>query len=218
MEISEYSYWVLDRKFLCPPYWAIYRYVDRRSQLMPIGVSLLGKFFAGTFMWGFFQWFYTGGDDCGFTSCLLAENQTYLSITFSNFLIVRASYIVNISVLLGGSLSWGLMWPLINNKKGQWYSASLPTSSLHGLQGYKVFISIAMILGDGLYNFVKVMSHTLFALYKAWKSKSKLPITDKDGNVVSVEIVSFDDKRRTELFLQDQIPKKVALGGYVLWR
>lgn len=47
-------------------------------------------------------------------------------------------YIVNISVLVGGILSWGIMWPLIQNKKGDWYSAELPDSSFHGFQGYKV--------------------------------------------------------------------------------
>lgn len=30
------------------------------------------------------------------------------------------------------------MWPLIEAKKGDWYSASLPSSSLHGIQGYRV--------------------------------------------------------------------------------
>ncbi|KAF3322303.1 putative metal-nicotianamine transporter YSL5 [Carex littledalei] len=184
-------------------------------------VKLLGKFFAGTFLWGFFQWFYTGGDDCGFvnfpTLGLKAYNNRFyfdFSPTYVGVGMI-CPYIVNISVLLGGILSWGLMWPLINNKKGEWYSASLPDSSLQGLQGYRVFISVALILGDGLYNFVKVLSHTFFALYKAWKIKSKLPITDSDGNVVSAETISFDDKRRTELFLKDQIPKKFALGGYV---
>jgi uncharacterized oligopeptide transporter (OPT) family protein len=49
-------------------------------------------------------------------------------------------HIVNVSVLLGGILSWGIMWPLIRNKKGSWYSASLLESSLHGLQGYRVNI------------------------------------------------------------------------------
>ena len=47
-------------------------------------------------------------------------------------------HIVNVSVLLGGILSWGIMWPLIRNKKGSWYSASLSETSLHGLQGYRV--------------------------------------------------------------------------------
>ena len=47
-------------------------------------------------------------------------------------------YIVNISVLVGGILSWGLMWPLIEKRKGDWYSADLPETSLRGLQGYRV--------------------------------------------------------------------------------
>lgn len=47
-------------------------------------------------------------------------------------------YIINISLLLGGILSWGLMWPLIERKKGDWYPANLDNNSLHGLEGYKV--------------------------------------------------------------------------------
>jgi uncharacterized oligopeptide transporter (OPT) family protein len=47
-------------------------------------------------------------------------------------------HIVNVSVLLGGIISWGIMWPLIRNKKGSWYSATLLETSLHGLQGYRV--------------------------------------------------------------------------------
>lgn len=47
-------------------------------------------------------------------------------------------YIVNISVLLGGILSWGLMWPLIENRSGDWYSKELSPKSMNGLQGYKV--------------------------------------------------------------------------------
>jgi uncharacterized oligopeptide transporter (OPT) family protein len=48
------------------------------------------------------------------------------------------SHIVNISVLLGAILSWGIMWPLIAKKKGVWFSADLPDTSLHGMQGYRV--------------------------------------------------------------------------------
>ncbi|WJX19712.1 hypothetical protein P8452_09360 [Trifolium repens] len=71
-------------------------------------------------------------------------------------------YIINISLLIGGILSWGVMWPLIEDKKGDWYPSDLKQSSLHGLQGYKVFIAISMILGDGLYSFVKVLGRTLY--------------------------------------------------------
>jgi hypothetical protein len=31
-------------------------------------VKTLGKFFVGSFSWGFFQWFYTAGEGCGFMS------------------------------------------------------------------------------------------------------------------------------------------------------
>ncbi|KAJ4746963.1 Yellow stripe-like transporter 12 [Rhynchospora pubera] len=184
-------------------------------------VKILGKFFAGSFVWGFFQWFYTGGDGCGFSSFPTLGLKAYANKFYFDFsptyvgVGMICPYIVNVSVLLGGIISYGLMWPLINNKKGEWYPANLSKSSLHGLQGYKVFISIAMILGDGMYNFVKVFSHTLFAIYKAYKNKSGLPITDSDGRVVPAETISFDDKKRTELFLKDQIPKKFALGGYI---
>ena len=31
-------------------------------------VRQLGKFFSFSFLWGFFQWFYTAGGDCGFSN------------------------------------------------------------------------------------------------------------------------------------------------------
>jgi len=50
-------------------------------------------------------------------------------------------YMVNISLLIGAILSWGVMWPLIEQKKGDWYSAETSESSLHGIQGYRVLIA-----------------------------------------------------------------------------
>ena len=47
-------------------------------------------------------------------------------------------YIVNVSLLIGSILSWGIMWPLIANRKGDWYRADLPSTSFRGLQGYRV--------------------------------------------------------------------------------
>lgn len=49
-------------------------------------------------------------------------------------------YIVNISLLLGAVVSWGIMWPIIETKKGIWYSSELSESSLHGIQGYRVYL------------------------------------------------------------------------------
>ena len=47
-------------------------------------------------------------------------------------------YMVNISLLIGAVLSWGIMWPIIETKKGIWYKAELSDSNLHGMNGYRV--------------------------------------------------------------------------------
>jgi OPT family oligopeptide transporter len=149
------------------------------------------------------------------------------------------SHIVNVSVLLGAILSWGIMWPLIAKKRGDWFSADLPDSSLHGMQGYRVrmlssilkknpfshyilvvlqvFIAIAFILGDGLYNFVKSLFLTAASLRSQLKKSngSTLPVSD-DGMVASTAAISYDEERRNERFLKDQIPWYVAVGGYVV--
>ncbi|CBI35270.3 unnamed protein product, partial [Vitis vinifera] len=133
-------------------------------------VRVLGKFFSFSFLWSFFQWFFAAGDDCGFkafpTFGLKAQENMFFfdfSTTYVGVGMI-CPYIVNISLLLGGILSWGIMWPLIETRKGDWYPADLPPKSIKGLQGYKIFIAIAMILGDGLYNFFKVISQTLLGL------------------------------------------------------
>ncbi|KAG2652537.1 hypothetical protein PVAP13_1NG360100 [Panicum virgatum] len=185
-------------------------------------VKTLGKYFAFSFFWGFFQWFYTAGDDCGFKNFPTLGLEAYKHRFFFDFsptyvgVGMICPYIVNVSVLLGGILSWGVMWPLIA-KKGSWYPADAGDSSLHGLQAYRVFISIALILGDGLYNFIKVLIRTIagFITMIQQNSKSMLPVSDIGSSMSTTEAVSFDEERRTELFLKDQIPKSVAYGGYV---
>ncbi|KAG2573465.1 probable metal-nicotianamine transporter YSL12 [Panicum virgatum] len=182
-------------------------------------VKTLGKFFLFSFLWGFFQWFYTGGDNCGFQSFPSLGLQAYKNKFYFDFsptyvgVGMICPHIVNVSVLLGGILSWGIMWPLIRNKKGSWYSASLSETSLHGLQGYRVFISIAIILGDGLYNFAKVLVRTTAGFISMMKKNSTLPVSNDSSPIT--ESVSLDDERRTEMFLKDQIPRSVAYGGYV---
>ncbi|CAL5015850.1 unnamed protein product [Urochloa decumbens] len=193
------------------------------AELAKKQVRTLGKYFSLSFLWAFFQWFYTAGDDCGFTSFPTLGLEAYKNKFYFDFSATYVGvgmicpYIVNVSLLLGGIISWGVMWPLISTKKGSWYSESLPDSSLHGLNGYKVFITIAVILGDGLYNFLKVLIKSVCALITAYNNRkaNTLPVSD-DGTPVPTKTESFDDKRRVELFLKDQIPKMVALGGYVV--
>ncbi|KAG6625117.1 probable metal-nicotianamine transporter YSL7 isoform X1 [Carya illinoinensis] len=185
-------------------------------------VRALGKFFTFSFLWGFFQWFYTAGADCGFSNFpslgLKAYNYGFyfdFSATYVGVGMI-CPYIINVSVLVGGILSWGLMWPLIENRKGDWYPASLPSNSMSGLQAYKVFIAIALILGDGLYNVYKALSQTILGLSHQLLTKklsSELPVSDHSSPKSSQ--LSYDDKRRSQLFLKDQIPTWFSIGGYV---
>ncbi|KAK2386476.1 putative metal-nicotianamine transporter YSL7 [Trifolium repens] len=184
-------------------------------------VQALGKFFSFSFLWGIFQWFFTAGDACGFASFPTFGLEAYQRMFYFDFSATYVGvgmicpYIINVSLLIGGILSWGVMWPLIDAKKGDWYAADLKQSSLHGLQGYKVFIAIAMILGDGLYNFVKVLGRTLFGLYNQFVTKESIaPPHDPNGPLPPT--LSFDDKRRTEFFLKEQIPPWFAVAGYVI--
>ncbi|TKY44931.1 metal-nicotianamine transporter YSL7 [Spatholobus suberectus] len=187
-------------------------------------VKTLGKFFSFSFLWGFFQWFYTATDQCGFQafpSLGLKHMKTGMLFYFDFSAIyvgvgMICPHIINISVLLGGIISWGIMWPLIKTKEGDWYKKGLGDGNLHGIQGYRVFIAIALILGDGLYNFVKVLTHTLWGLYHQVREKQRenvLPVADQDSP--SDPQLSYDDQRRTQLFLKDQIPTWFAVGGYV---
>ncbi|KAI3997611.1 hypothetical protein MKX01_011028 [Papaver californicum] len=172
------------------------------------------RFFSFSFFWGFFQWFYSGGDQCGFvqfpTFGLKAWKQTFFfdfSMTYIGAGMI-CSHLVNLSLLCGAILSWGIMWPLIHGLKGDWYLAALSESSMKSLNGYKVFISIALILGDGLYNFLKIMYCTSRSIHARIKGKSA---------VADQPVEPLDDLQRNELFMREGIPVWLACAGYVLF-
>ncbi|KAL4279791.1 hypothetical protein GQ457_03G014720 [Hibiscus cannabinus] len=174
------------------------------------------KFFSLSFVWAFFQWFYAGGDTCGFvqfpTFGLKAwKNSFYFdfSMTYIGAGMI-CSHLVNLSLLLGAVLSWGVMWPLIGGLKGEWFPATLPESSMKSLNGYKVFISIALILGDGLYNFLKVLFFTARSIHTRVKVKNlnTFPDDQKQHQV---------DLQRNELFIRENIPIWLACAGYTIF-
>ncbi|KAK9733021.1 hypothetical protein RND81_04G038600 [Saponaria officinalis] len=192
-------------------------HTPKGAKLAKKQVKELGKFFSFSFLWGVFQWFFTAGESCGFSNfptfgLKAFEHKFYFdfSATYVGVGMI-CPYIINISLLVGAILSWGIMWPLINTRKGHWYRKDLDDSALLGLQGYKVFISIAIILGDGLYNFVMVFSRTLIGLYKQFSKKDNGAVLPSDDT----EPKSFDEERRTLYFLQDRIPNWLAAGGYI---
>lgn len=51
------------------------------------------------------------------------------------------SHLVNLSLLLGSVLSFGVMWPLIGQLKGHWFSESLDEYDMKSLYGYKVSLN-----------------------------------------------------------------------------
>jgi hypothetical protein len=74
-----------------------------------------------------------------------------------------------------------------------------------------------LILGDGIYNVLKISILTVVSLRSQLKKSNAttLPISD-DGIVIDTAPVSYDEERRNEFFSKDQIPWYVALGGYVV--
>ena len=47
-------------------------------------------------------------------------------------------HIVNVSMMLGAILSWGILWPYIDGKAGDWFPAGLKEHDFKGLFGYQV--------------------------------------------------------------------------------
>ncbi|KAF9667283.1 hypothetical protein SADUNF_Sadunf15G0006500 [Salix dunnii] len=172
------------------------------------------KFFSFSFLWAFFQWFYSGGAQCGFaqfpTFGLKAwKNSFYFSFSMTYIGAgMICSHIVNLSLLLGAVLSWGVMWPLIGGLKGEWFPSTLLESSMKSLNGYKVFISIALILGDGLYNFLKILYFTATSMHARAKANSVKTLPEDKSQ-------ALDDLQRNEVFLRDGIPLWIACLGYI---
>uniref|UniRef100_A0ACD5V5I1 Uncharacterized protein n=2 Tax=Avena sativa TaxID=4498 RepID=A0ACD5V5I1_AVESA len=169
------------------------------------------KYFAISFVWSFFQWFYSGGDNCGFSQFPTLGLRAWKQSFFFDFNLTYVGagmicpHLVNISLLVGSILSWGIMWPLIADLKGIWYPADLPESSMRSLQGYKAFICISLILGDGMYNFVKVFLKTIWSILD--KSKNKNAKKEEDS-------LKLDDLHRNEVFTRDSLPNWIAISGY----
>ncbi|RWR92594.1 Oligopeptide transporter [Cinnamomum micranthum f. kanehirae] len=218
---------IIDHKLIYPSGTATAHLINsfhtpQGAKLVKRQVYALFKCFVCSFLWAFFQWFYTAGDDCGFAAFPTLGLKAYQNKFYFDFSATYVGvgmicpYIVNISLLAGSVLSWGIMWPLIEAKKGDWYSDKLSASNLHGLQGYKVFIGIAMILGDGLYNFCAMLVKTARDVSMNCLQKEATSVLPLAGRPSPNSSVSFDDMRRKEIFVKDQIPTKLAFLGYAL--
>ncbi|KAH9615423.1 hypothetical protein KSS87_010533 [Heliosperma pusillum] len=119
------------------------------------------------------------------------------------------SHLVSLSLLLGAVLSWGVMWPLINKLQRSWFPDNLPEDGMQGLNGYKVFISIALIFGDGFYNFFKVLLIILINVHGRMKHKAVLDIDGKSK--------ATSNLKQNELFERESIPMWIAGSGYLVF-
>ncbi|CAM6095166.1 unnamed protein product [Calypogeia fissa] len=180
-------------------------------------VIYLTKYVSFSFLWSCFKWFFSG-DDCGFDTFPSLGIKAYQNRFLFDFNMTYVGagmicpHLVNCSILFGAIVSWGIMWPLIQNQAGHWYDAAYQGSNFRGLFGYKVFISIALILGDGLYHFVRVTLISIRGMYLTYRARNQLPTStpaEKD------DVVSHDERLRNEVFLNDGVPYWFALAGYI---
>lgn len=215
-------------------------------------VQCLGKYLGISFFWSFFKWFFSGiGDSCGFDNFpslgLVAYKNTFyfdFSATYIGCGLI-CPHIVNCSVLLGAIISWGILWPLISKRAGDWYPADLGSSDFKGLYGYKVFIAISLILGDGIYNLIKIVGVTLIQFYSHYKKENELSLlnsvqgeqrtkilpdreldhgrecndrehlTSQSLKDVNDNVKSNEEKIKEAVFMKDGIPFWIAASGYV---
>ncbi|KAJ9683222.1 hypothetical protein PVL29_018987 [Vitis rotundifolia] len=184
-------------------------------------VSCLGKYLSISLSWSCFKWFFSGiGDSCGFDNfpslgLALYKNTFYFdfSPTYVGCGLI-CPHIVNCSVLLGAIVSWGFLWPFISQHAGDWYPADLGSNDFKGLYGYKVFIAISLILGDGLYNLIKIISITVKEIWNNRTKQNNLPIIKEVLDSESSKLL-MQQKKQDEIFLKDRIPSWVAASGYV---
>ncbi|WJX79021.1 hypothetical protein P8452_62182 [Trifolium repens] len=121
------------------------------------------------------------------------------------------SHLVNLSLILGAIVSWGIMWPLIKGLKGEWFPASIPESRMKSLNDL-IRLYLLLQLGDGFYNFLKVLYFTGTNIHANMKKKN-LNNTFSDNQ----KQLPLDDLRRNEMFARENIPIWLACTGYIFF-
>ncbi|PRW60807.1 putative metal-nicotianamine transporter YSL6 [Chlorella sorokiniana] len=153
-------------------------------------IRCMAKWFCVSFTWDLFKWFFQAAGDCGTitggfgsfpTFGIQAYNWTWNFDFQINYVGVGmlCPQIVTWSMMFGAIISWGIMWPLINNKAGDWYPEGLSSTDFRGLYGYKVFLSIAIMLVDGLYIVIKLLILTYLSIRARRRAAAEAKATEE---------------------------------------
>ncbi|KAK8608635.1 hypothetical protein V6N13_024052 [Hibiscus sabdariffa] len=153
-------------------------------------VKCLGKYLSISFVWSCFKWFF---------QCFPCELLSFFTpveknahICYENdrtFITISQRFFLGLSYL---GVSSG---PSFLHIAGDWYPSGLESNNFKGLYGYKVFIAIALILGDA-------------------PSRAKLPIVNEVlDNESSKGLI--EQRKRDDIFLKTGYLPWFAASGYV---
>mmetsp|Transcript_1238 Transcript_1238/g.3007 ORF Transcript_1238/g.3007 Transcript_1238/m.3007 type:complete len:690 (-) Transcript_1238:366-2435(-) len=177
---------------------------------------VFGRWFGISFFKDFFFWFFEGDGSCGISNFPTFGMKAFKWTWSFDFAInyvgvgMLCGHAVNYSMMVGAVIGWGIMWPIFTEKAGDWYPADAGSTSLNGILGYKVFLAIALIIGDGAYNIVKMC----IISYKTFKNQRRdRPLEAEYAN----EEEEREDRLRHRVFLTDSVPWWVSLVGYCVF-
>ncbi|KAK8518352.1 hypothetical protein V6N13_027829 [Hibiscus sabdariffa] len=151
------------------------------------------KFFSLSFLWAFFQWFYAGGDTCGFsqfpTFGLKAWRNSSRNDMFTSSKLIFAP---RRGAFLGSNVAtyWRAQGGVV------------PCNFTR-----KQYEESKWLQGDGLYNFLKILFFTARNIHTRAKNSNLKTSSD-------IQKQHPDDLHRNELFIRESIPVWVACVGY----
>eukprot|EP01134_Creolimax_fragrantissima_P005973 CFRG5973T1 len=221
-------------------------FTEEGQELAKMQFRSFTKWFAVAFFYGAYNWLFTNGDNCGIhalpTFGFALMNYTWYFTFELNYIGVGmlCPIVVSYSMMWGALLGWGILWPIVDGKSGVWYDESHVGNDMQGAFGYKVFIAIALIMGDGMYQLVMMIvtyveeQKRIRTLLRKGNDEVDTTITDlsnlekKSGDKSSLSFDDDEDQVDTEekaalerqvklmdrVFLEDNIPWYIAAVGY----
>ncbi|KAK7845847.1 putative metal-nicotianamine transporter ysl7 [Quercus suber] len=181
-------------------------------------VTTFGKFFSFSFIWSGVMWArLLVGDNCGFSFFPLFGFKateagfywdwagTYVGVG------MMCPYSTTISVLIGAIFGYTFMFPELQKKSGKWYTNEVGRDSFHGYSAYRSLVSTAMILGDSVYQILKLIIIGLYRKLQDKDTTTALPVADTHSTAGS-SALEIDEQFRTQNFLNDIISTKYSFA------